>query len=106
MNSRKLKGIRTAEGFLSRLLGLMGRTQWPKPHRGIHFPRCGSVHSFFTFLKPDILFLDKNSKILKIFPSAGPWRVFIGPPGSRHCLELPGRDALRLGLKKGMNVEF
>jgi len=79
----------------------MARSRWPSSYRGIYFPNCRSVHSFFTFLRPDILFLDKSHKILKIFPSAGPWKVFLGPRGSRHCLELPGGFSRRSGLKPG-----
>lgn len=101
MKAQKFTGILAAEGFFIRLRGLMARRRWPISYRGIYFPKCGSVHSFFTFLKPDILFLDKRLKITKIFPSAGPWRFFLGPFGSRHCLEIPGGSARRLGLKVG-----
>ena len=87
-------------------MGLMGRRRWPSTYGGIYFPECRSVHSFFTFLGPDILFLDKNLKILKIFPSARPWRIFLGPPGSRHCLELPAGESKRLGLRKGLHIKF
>ncbi|HJT23410.1 MAG TPA: DUF192 domain-containing protein [bacterium] len=95
-----------AEGFFIRFRGLMARGRWPSTWRGIYFPRCASVHTFFTFLKPDILFLDKNLKILKIFPSAAPWRIFLGPSGSRHCLEVPGGSARRLKLKNGVKIKF
>jgi uncharacterized membrane protein (UPF0127 family) len=79
----------------------MGKRKWPEGTRGFYFPECRSVHTFFTFLKPDILFLDKSQKILKIFPSARPWRIFWGPPTSRHCLELPSGAAHGMGLAEG-----
>ncbi len=95
-----------ADHFFSRLTGLMGRIGWPSAYMGIYFPNCVSVHTLFTTLKPDILFLDKKHKILKIFPSAEPWRLFLGPPGTRHCLELPGEDAGRFGLSIGDRIGF
>lgn len=106
MATRTLARIRAADSYFPRLAGLMGKKHWPVDCSGIFFPRCRSVHTFFTFLRPDILFLDKNLKIAKIFPSTKSWRVFGGPPGSLHCLELPAGTARRLGLKAGDPVRF
>jgi len=95
-----------AEKYLARLGGMMGRRKWPRSYfTGLYFPKCKSVHTFFTFLKLDIVFLDKNNKILKIFSSASPWRFFLGPAGSRHCLELPGGYSNRIRLKNGDEVQ-
>jgi uncharacterized membrane protein (UPF0127 family) len=79
----------------------MGKREWPKGWDGICFPRCRALHTFFTFLEPDIVFLDKEHKILKIIPSAGSWRVFWGPAGCQHSLELPSGTAKKLKLKNG-----
>jgi uncharacterized membrane protein (UPF0127 family) len=101
-----LEGIFTAENFFDRLMGLMGKGRWPSGHRGIFFPHCRSVHTFFTFLKPDLIFLDSEYKILKIFPEAGAWRVFAGSRGSAHCLELPAGSIRSHRLKEGDMVRF
>lgn len=103
---RKLTSIVQADSFGLRLTGLMGRKDWPVGVRGIHFPHCTAVHTFFTFLRPDLLFLTKNNKILTIFPSAGPWRFFFGPSGSRDCLEIPRGTVRKLGLKKGDFIQI
>jgi len=100
----RLYKIRTAKTFFSRLTGLMGRKTWPSGHQGIYFPRCRSVHTFFTFLEPDILFVDSDLKVLKIFVSAVPWRLFVGPRGSVHCLELPPGSTRSLELKVGDSI--
>lgn len=104
MATRTLERIRTADSYFPRLAGLMGRKRWPGACSGIFFPRCRSVHTFFTFLRPDILFLDKTYKIGKIFPSSAPWRVWLGAKDSRHCLELREGAARRLGLKVGDRI--
>jgi len=94
-----------AKSYGDRLVGITGRRKWPfSRFEGLYFPDCGSVHTFFTFLRLDIVFLDKNHKILKIYPAAAPWRFFIGPPGSRHCLELPEGYSARFQLKKGKGL--
>ena len=95
-----------AEGFGVRLMGLMGKTKWPAKHQGIYFPRCGSVHTFFTFLRPDLLFLDKTNKILRVYPSAKPWLIFVGPAHTFGCLEIPQGEAQLKGLKEGNVVAW
>ncbi len=99
--SRGLSGIKTAESFLERLVGLMGRIGWPERHQGLFFTDCRSLHTFFTFLEPDIVFLDKSLKILRIIPSAGSWRFYFGPRDCHHCLELPKGTAKKFGLVVG-----
>jgi hypothetical protein len=84
----------------------MGQTEWPTAHQGIYFPRCGSVHTFFTFLRPDLLFLDKTNKILRVYPSAKPWRVFVGPVHTFGCLEIPRGAAQQAGLKEGHVIDW
>jgi uncharacterized membrane protein (UPF0127 family) len=103
--TKTFKKIYFARSFLARLIGLQGRTVWPKRYGGIFFPKCGSVHTFFTFLRPDLVFLDKKGKILKIIASAKPWRVFFGPSKTYHCLELPRGNAKKLGLKAGIIIK-
>ena len=98
--------ILIAKNFTIRLFGLMGRTTWPINYDGIYFPRCRSVHTFFTFLRPDLLFLDKNHKILRVHLSAGPWLVFIGPIHSDGCLEIPRDSFRRFGLKEGDVIDW
>jgi uncharacterized membrane protein (UPF0127 family) len=101
-----LEGVFTAKDFFDRLMGLMGRGRWPSGHRGIFFPHCRSIHTLFTFLKPDLVFIDSEYKILKIFPLAAPWLVFHGPKGSAHCLELPAGFIRSHRLKEGDTVRF
>jgi uncharacterized protein len=102
---RVLKDVFEAKRFHERFLGLMGRGSWPSSHRGIWFSHCRSVHTFFTFLKPDLLFMDAQHHILKIFHSADPWKVFMGPPDTAHCLELPSGSARSLQLEIGDKVQ-
>ena len=84
----------------------MVRSRWPDGVEGLFFPDCRSVHTFFTFLNPDLVFLDKNGKILRIVSSASAWRLYFGPSDCRDTLELPAGGAQRLGLRPGVAVQF
>ena len=106
MRTHSLKGVQKAESFLSRLGGLMGKQSWPQKLGGLYFPRCASVHTFFTFLRPDVVFTDKNNRILKIIPQAGPWRFWFGPRGSENCLEIPPGLSRKSRLQVGMKLVF
>jgi uncharacterized membrane protein (UPF0127 family) len=103
---KTIRGVYIARDFFARFWGLMGRFSWTAKHNGIYFPNCRAVHTFYTFLRPDLVFVDKKGKILKIIASAKPWRVFVGPAKSRDCLELPCRKALELGLKEGTVIQL
>ncbi len=101
MAEKTIRRVLMMETFGQRLLGLMGRTRWPGPWEALCFPNCRAVHTFFTFLKPDILFLDGEKRILRVFEKVGPRKVFWGPSASRYCLELPGGFILENKLSEG-----
>ena len=99
MSYIRLNNILVARTFKFRLMGLMGKRKWPAACGGLFFPECRSLHTFFTFLKPDLVFVDKSRKILKIVPSASPWNIFGGPDRCVDCFELPQGLALKLGMR-------
>jgi uncharacterized membrane protein (UPF0127 family) len=105
MEQNSLK-VRVAKDYLTRLVGLMGKSKWSNGYQALYFPACRSVHTFFTFLRPDLLFLDKNNKILRVYHSAKPWLVFIGPAHTYGCLELPQGTAQQLGLLEGETITW
>jgi hypothetical protein len=103
--------VKHALSFYLRFRGLMARGKWPPEYDALWFPRCASVHTFFTFLGPDLLFLDRDYQVLKVYPLAPPWRFWWGPRGTYGCLETRGGEAgkreWRVGtsLKKQLNRE-
>ena len=101
MRRDRVKGVFQATTFWDRLTGLMGLRRWPKGRSALLFRDCRSVHTFFTFLRPDIVFVDKTNKILRVIAEAGAWRVFWGPADTRHCLELPPGTIRARGWKPG-----
>jgi Uncharacterized conserved protein len=64
--------IKEAKSFKDRFLGFM-----LKKHAdyALSFENCKAVHTFFMRFKLDVLFLDKENKIIKEVRDLKPWRI-------------------------------
>lgn len=65
-----------ARSLWQRTSGLIVRKFIPDKMDGMIFERCSSLHTFFMFYKFDIIFVDKSKKVIKLYKSAAPWRIF------------------------------
>ena len=65
-----------AETFWQRATGLTIRKFEPHKMDAMVFFKCSSLHSFFMFYKFDIIFVDKSKKVITLYKSAAPWRIF------------------------------
>ena len=94
-----------ASSFLSRAVGLMGRTALP-PDYGLVIKPCGSIHMFFMRIPLDVCQVDKEGRILKILHEIKPWRV--GPIVWRSAwvVELPAGTVRRTGAMEGDHLAF
>ena len=54
--------------------GLLGRTGLDPGHAIVLAP-CSSVHTFFMSFAIDVLFVDRNGRVLRVVPSLVPWRI-------------------------------
>lgn len=66
--------VRVFDRFGSRFLGLMGRKGLP-PGSGVLLRPCSSVHTFFMRFPIDVVFLDKEDRVVRVLPGMKPWRV-------------------------------
>ena len=57
-----------------RLLGLMGLPELPGGC-GLLFPRCDSVHTAWMRVPIDVVFLDREGRVLAVRKRLRPWRV-------------------------------
>lgn len=80
--------VRKADNFITRLLGLLKRTNlspeealWLMPSKGIH-----TIGMKFPI---DVVFLNKTNRVLKIVPGMAPYRVSGIRLAGRSVLELP-----------------
>ena len=87
------------ESALGRMRGLLGR-EGLEPGAGMIIDRAGSVHMFFMRFPIDVVFLDRNRKVVRIVSGLRPWRV-AGARKAVAALELPVGAAGEAGLEEG-----
>ena len=95
---------RVAKTFFQRLIGLMFRVSISS-EEALIFYGVSSIHMFFMRFPIDVLYLDKDMKVLKIKHSLLPWRLSICP-GARVTIELPAKKANNTLVKTGDTLEF
>ncbi len=77
-----------ARTFLSRGRGLMLRPPLPEGG-GLVIEPCNSIHMFFMRYPLDVLFLDKEGKVLFMYRGIKPWHMGRVVRGARVAIELP-----------------
>lgn len=88
-----------ADTALARMRGLLGRRELPSGE-GILLKPASSVHMAFMRFPIDAVFLDGDSRVVKVAADLQPWRV-AGARGSKAVLEIPAGEASRRGLSVG-----
>ena len=99
-----LEEVGAADGFLARMLGLMGRRSLRRGH-GLWLPRTSSVHTCFMRFAIDVVYLDTHKRVEKIVGGLRPWRVS-WCWGADSVLEAPAGWAAELGLRTGESLRF
>jgi uncharacterized membrane protein (UPF0127 family) len=87
------------ETAFGRMRGLLGRDSL-EPGTGMLIDRAGSVHMFFMRFPIDVVFLDRNRKVVRIVRGLRPWRV-AGARKAVAALELPVGAVGEAGLEEG-----
>jgi hypothetical protein len=77
-----------ADTLLRRMIGLLGRREFSQGEALIIKP-CNSVHTLFMRFPIDIVFLDRQNKVIKLIPYLKPWRLSSLHISARLCIELP-----------------
>ena len=88
---------RTADGFVSRFLGLMGRRALPGGE-GLLLVPGGSIHTLFMRFPIDVVFVAADGAVLRVAPAVRPWRLARAPRGTRLTLELDAGSAAASGI--------
>ena len=84
---------------LRRMVGLLGRRRLPDGE-GILLRPAGSIHTFFMRFPIDVVFLDKEHRVVGIEPALPPWRT-AGRRGAKAVVELAAGECERRGLRVG-----
>lgn len=91
-----------AETMFARLRGLLGRSGLPWGE-GMLLRPAASVHTAFMRFTIDVVFLDREDRVVKVAAELRPWRA-AGCRGARAVLELPAGEAARQGLRPGVSL--
>ncbi len=94
-----------ADNFLLRLQGLMFRKQLPKA-TGLLLAPCDSVHMCFMRFSIDVIYLDKEYKIVKVVNNLKPWIGLSMCRGAWAALEINAGEAERLGYVVGKQLKL
>lgn len=99
------EAIEVADTAVRRVKGLLGR-QCLEDGQGLLFKRCSSLHTFFMGFPIDILFIDKNGKVLKSAPEVRPFKLVRAPLKAYYALELPTGAVARSQTRVGDHLTF
>lgn len=92
-----------ADTFLKRFLGLMGKTD---SGYGMLITPCNSIHTCFMRYDLDILFLDKENRIVEIVKGIKPWRMTKIIKAAHSVLEFPSSLKVSLNYSTGMKLKL
>ena len=79
--------VALADTRASRRRGLLGRDGMEEGEALMLSP-CGAVHTFFMRFAIDVIFLDRDSRVVRTVSRMGPWRIAIAWR-ARSVIELP-----------------
>lgn len=92
-----------ASTFWRRAKGLLGRGSLAEGEGLLLFP-CSSVHMMGMRFPLDILFTDREGKVVGLVPGLKPWRV-AAARGAYLCIELPAGTLSRTETEVGHTVK-
>lgn len=95
--------ILIADSFLTRFAGLMFRKKLP-PATGLLLAPCNSVHMCFMQFAIDVVYLDKDYKIIKIVKNLKPWFGLSMCRKAWAVLEMTAGEAERCGFEEGREL--
>jgi len=77
-----------AGSFFTRMFGLLGRESL-KQDEALVLKPCNSIHTFFMRFPIDVIFLDKNNRVVKTLPAFKPFRLSAVYFNAHSVIELP-----------------
>lgn len=93
-----------ADTSQKRRTGLLKHKSLPQGE-GLWITPCEGIHTWFMKFAIDIVFLDRNRKVLKARSGMGPWRLAFCLR-AQSILELPAGTLLATGTARGDQLRF
>lgn len=93
--------VHLACSFQARCVGLLSRSVMPKGEGLLLIPG-GSIHTLGMRFPIDVVFLNRQMRILALAEHVRPWRIRVAPKGTRRVLELAAGQIAANRLKQGI----
>lgn len=85
--------VEVAKSLPTRMLGLMGRESLATDQcMWIH--NCNSIHTFFMRFAIDVIFLDREMKVVEIRKNLSPWKLVLPIWRARSVVEFATLNSL------------
>ena len=94
-----------ARGFWPRLVGLLRRSSL-EPGEALLLDPCTSVHTAFMRFAIDVVYVDRDGKVVKVSPNLKPFRASGVLRGGRSVVELPAGVIEATGTVPGDQISF
>lgn len=106
LKHKKIAQICVADTFLSRFMGLMGKTPMQIEGMGaLLIKPCSQIHMFFMKTPIDVVYLNKANEIVKIDREV-PTGICCKKVKEAHCvIEFPSGSAEKINVKIGDKLE-
>ena len=98
---------RVADGYFSRLVGLLGTTQrWARPGKGLWIVPSHGVHTIGMLYALDLIFLDRNHRVVDVVENLRPFRISKVSFKTDSVLELPVHTVFSSETQVGDQLEI
>ena len=97
--------IVVADTWQMRTKGLIGRAKLDSGE-GLLIKNCKAIHTWFMRFPIDVVFLDKNYRVIKTVSGLKPFRLLFGGRRAQHTLELPSDTIKSAQVRIGDKVKI
>lgn len=103
-NQTILDNLELAKSTLSRMKGLLGRSEL-HPEQGLWIKPCNSIHTWFMKFPIDVIFVDKKLMVKSIHHKVGPWKLVVPKWGSYSVFEIEAGRASQTQIQVGDQLD-
>jgi uncharacterized membrane protein (UPF0127 family) len=97
--------IEVAATATQKVRGLLGK-ECLEDGQGLLFKGCSSLHTFFMHFPIDVVFTDRNGRVLKAVSEVRPFKLVAAPLRAYYAIELPAGAIERSGTREGDILSF
>ncbi len=90
---------------IDRAVGLLSRSSLGQD-QALMFPDCTSIHTWGMRFSIDVVFVDREWRIVAIHDDCGPWQMIWPVAGAWATIEMAEGSASRAGLAMGDRLEL